>query len=138
MSDWVLFGVVPLLSVIVLAVATAIRLAHDDRAGARGVTSVASSRRWSARFARVFVTALLIGHVVMLAWPHLLLRWAGNLPRLLVLEALYGTVGVTATMAVAVALARRLRMATWSAGDIALLSVLTVTMTSGLGITIFH
>src|SRR5262245_3223519 len=104
MSDWVLFGVVPPLSVTVLAIATAMRLVRDDRPVARRVASVASRR--SSRFARVFVTALLIGHAFMLAWPQLLLRWAGDLPRLLVLEALYGGVGIVAAMAVGVALAR--------------------------------
>ena len=131
-----LFGIVPPLSVTVLTIVTVIRLVRDDRAVARKVASVASRR--STRFARVFVTALLIGHVFMLAWPQLLLRWAGDLPRLLVLETLYGGVGIVATMAVGVALALRLPMAKWSAGDVACLGVLTVTMTSGLGIAIFH
>jgi nitrate reductase gamma subunit len=137
MSDYALFSVVPLLALIVFTMAAALRLA--DRSSSiflRPASSMAGRRRWCTRMS---VAVIVLGHVVMIAWPAQLLSWIREPQRLLALEAVLVAAGVVAAGALVIAIRRRSRSTSgWSIGDVMFLSVLAIAITSGLALAIAH
>jgi nitrate reductase gamma subunit len=137
MSDNTLFGLVPLLSSIVFAIAAMFQLAR--RSLPTAVASPWSEMRHRRWYARVSVVAVVLVHVALIAWPTLLLYWIREPFRLLALEAVSFTAGGVATVALGLAIRRRLRSTTdWPIGDVVFLSALVLTMSSGLGLALVH
>jgi nitrate reductase gamma subunit len=137
MSDRALFFVMPLVSMAMLVVAATIRLARESSSTAIAPASPAlDHRRW---YRRLPISAALLGHVAMFAWPTQLLSWIRDPARLLALEAVSFTVGTVATLAVGLMIRRRFRStSSWPIGDVVFLSVLSIAMTSGLALAVVH
>jgi nitrate reductase gamma subunit len=137
MSDYTLFGVVPLLSMIVFVSAATFWLPRENASTAVPTVSPAiGQRRWYIR-GSIFVVAL--GHLAIFAWPTQLLIWIRAPARLLALEAVSFAAGTVATVAMVVMIQRRLRTTSrWPLGDVVFLGLLSITMTSGLGLALFH
>ncbi|HKE82923.1 MAG TPA: respiratory nitrate reductase subunit gamma [Vicinamibacterales bacterium] len=136
MSDYARWVVVPLVSMIVFAIAGTFSLSRGRSTAVPVALPAAGDRR---RYIRVSITAVVIGHIAMIAWPTQLLSWIRDPMRLVALEVVLFTTGTVATIALAVMIRRRLRATSgWPIGDVVFLSVLGLTMTSGLGLAFFH
>jgi len=136
MSDYARFVVVPLVSMIVFAIAGTFSLSRGRSTAVPAALPAAGHRR---RYIRVSITVAVLGHIAMIAWPTQLLSWIRDPIRLIALEAVLFTTGTVATVAVAVMIRRRLRATSaWPIGDVVFLSVLGLAMTSGLGLAVFH
>ena len=138
MSDQVLFVIMPLLSATALVVAGTWRLTREHSDAARAM-SATPARDGAGRYASTLIAAVLIGHVVMLAWPQRLLTWASTLSRLIALEAAYIALGVVATATLGVAIGRALRInGGRKVGDAMFTGVLLVTLVSGVGVAVLN
>ena len=136
MSDYSRFVVVPLVSMIVFAIAGTFSLSRGGSTAVAAALPAASHRR---QYIRVSIAAVVLGHVAMIAWPTQLLSWIRDPIRLIALEAVLFTTGTVATVAMAVMIRRWFRATSgWPIGDVLFLSVLGLTMTSGLGLAVFH
>jgi len=80
---------------------------------------------------------VLLGHVVMVAWPDQLLRWDRDL---MAFELAHFALGAAALVGVAAAVRHRVLRRTGGAGlvDAAFLGVLLLTVVSGLGIAVVY
>ena len=143
MSDHALFVVAPFVSILVLVVAATLRTRHDTSVSARSSPSSAPALRLAAKhpLPAIGFLGVLLGHVVMVAWPDQLLRWNRDLPRLIAFELALFTFGAAALAGVAAAIrCRILRRTAGGAGlmHAAFLGVLLLTIVSGLGIAIVY
>jgi len=128
MSDHALFAVAPFVSILVLVVAATLRTRHDTSVSARPSPSSAPALRLAAKhpLPAIGFLGVLLGHVVMVAWPDQLLRWNRDLPRLIAFELALFTFGAAALAGVAAAIRCRV------------LRRLLLTIVSGLGIAIVY
>jgi nitrate reductase gamma subunit len=143
MNDHALFAVAPLVSIVVLVVAVTLRFVHDHSVRMRPLPSVSAARRAVGRhwLPAIGFFGVLLGHVVMVAWPNQLLSWGRDLPRLVAFELALFMLGVAALVGVGAAIRRRvLRRIGDGAGlaDAAFVGVLLLTVVSGLGIAVFY
>jgi nitrate reductase gamma subunit len=139
MSDQALFTIAPLVSLVVLLVGATLRMRHEI--ARRLVVRAATPRRTLTRLLpAIAFLAVLLGHVVMLAWPNDVSRWSRDLPRLMTIELAFLALGMVALAGVADAARRLLRRSDGTAGlvDAACLGVLLLTMTSGIGIAVLY
>jgi len=140
MSDHALFAVAPFISIVVLAVAATFRAAHDPSVNVRRSLSSASVGWRAGRYGlpAIGFLGVLLGHVVMVAWPDQLLRWDRDL---MAFELAHFALGAAAFVGVAAAVRHRvLRRTGNGAGlvDAAFLGVLLLTVVSGLGIAVVY
>ena len=141
MSDHALFGVAPFVSVVILVVAATVRALHHSPVSAG--PSLAVGRRLAAKhpLAAIGLLGVLLGHVVMIAWPDQLLTWNRNVSRLIAFElALFG-LGAAALVGIVAAIRRHVLRRTAdgsSAADAAFLAAVLLTFVSGLGIALVY
>jgi len=143
MSDHTLFAVAPFVSIVVLAVAAALRARHYDWAGVGPAPPLAPMRRGFARqrLLAIGFLGVLAGHVVMLAWPDQLLRWNRDFSRLVAFELAHFALGACALVGVGAAIRRRVLQRTANGARVveaAFLGVLLLTLVSGLGVAVVY
>jgi nitrate reductase gamma subunit len=139
MSDRALFTVAPLVSVVVLLVGATLRMQHES-AWQRQTTAAARRRTGTRLLAAIALLGVLLGHVVMFAWPNEVLRWSRDMSRLMGIELALLALGAVALVGVADAARRLLQRADREATliDAACLGVLLLTLISGLGTAVFY
>ena len=84
---------------------------------------------------------MLLGHVVMVAWPDQLLRWSRSLPRLVTFELALVALGVAALAGIGAAVWRRVlrpNAGGASLADAAFLGVLILALVTGLGVALVY
>ena len=143
MSDHALFVVAPFVSIAVLVVGVTLRVLDEGARSSARTASMARADRPAARFRlpTIALIGVLLGHVVMFAWPSALLAWSRNLSRLMAVEFALFVLGVVALAGAADAVRRRVfQRADTSAGhvDAAFLGALVVTLVSGIGIAVVY
>jgi nitrate reductase gamma subunit len=82
---------------------------------------------------------VLLGHVVMVAWPDQLWRWTRDLPRLMAFELALVAPGAAALAGIGAAIWRRVLRPNANGAslvDMAFLGVLMLTLVSGLGVAL--
>jgi nitrate reductase gamma subunit len=143
MNDYALFTVAPLVSIVVLVGAVTLRSVHDRSVRVRPLPALSALRRGIGRHAlpAIGFLGVLLGHMVMFAWPEQLLRWGRDLSRLVAFELALFAFGVAALAGVGAAIRRRvLRRSGDGAGlaDAAFVGVLLLTVVSGLAIAVIY
>ena len=144
MSDYVLFILTPFASALVLAVRGTFLIIQKT-----SMPSATSGRSLAARADRTVwrmwslagLLGLVIGHLLLIAWPSGTLWWSRDMHRLISLEGALIVCGVTALISVARAVRRGVlqpNARSSGPGHAAFLGVLLVTMISGLGIAVFY
>jgi nitrate reductase gamma subunit len=141
MSDHALFAVAPFVSVVILVVAATVRALHHNPVSAR--PSLAVARRLATRhpLAAIGLLGVLLGHVVMIAWPDQLLTWNRNVSRLIAFELALFALGAAALVGIAAAIRRHVLRRTADGGsvaDAAFLAAVLLTFVSGLGIALVY
>jgi nitrate reductase gamma subunit len=139
MSDRALFAVAPLVSIVVLIVVAAIRARHDRSLSTP--PSPAAAPRAAGRLAlpAIGFVGLLLGHVVMIAWPEQLLTWNRDMSRLITFELAHFVLGAAAIAGIGATIWRRVLWRTESGAglaDTAFLSVLFLALASGLAVAV--
>jgi nitrate reductase gamma subunit len=141
-SDSHLFAVAPVAAFVMLAVAATLRLLYDDSLRARPSRLLRAVRRTSLRhpLPAVGFAGVLLAHVVMVALPDQLLAWNRDFFRLITFESVHFALGAAATLGVAIAFWRRVLRRHVSGGlfDVAFLSVLLLTLSSGLAVALLY
>jgi nitrate reductase gamma subunit len=139
MSDQALFTIAPLISIVILLVGATLRMTD---ASARPLVVGAAARRPTGTrlLTAIAFLAVLVGHVVMFAWPNGVSRWSRDLSRLMAIELAFLALGAVALVGVANAARRLLRRGDGGASivDAACLGVLLLTMASGLAVAVFY
>jgi nitrate reductase gamma subunit len=139
MSDQALFTIAPLVSIVVLVVGATLRMPLE---GARPLAVRAAARRLTGArlLPAIAFVAVLIGHLVLFAWPNGVSRWSRDLSRLMAIEVAFLALAAIALAGVADLARRLLRRTDSGAGfaDAACLGVLLLTMTSGIAVAVFY
>src|SRR5262245_9986731 len=142
MSERALFVVAPLVSIVVLIVTAAVRwrLDHAVSVGDSPTMIAARRRPFIDRVPAIGFYGLLVGHVIIVAWPDQLLRWSRNLYRLMAFELTLFALGMMALAGVVIGARRRLLQTddTGSVAETAFIAVLLVTVVSGVAITVSY
>lgn len=141
MSEYALFVVAPYLAAASLVAGALSALL--DRSQRAELDAQAATARWLAGRHRVLALGLagvLLGHALILAWPHHLARWAQPLERLFVVEASLFLLGVAAFAGLMVAIARQVPRGRRqvSVVDVTFVGVLLVVVVSGLAIPVLY
>jgi nitrate reductase gamma subunit len=141
-SDSQLFAVAPFAAFAMLAAAATLRLLHDDSLSARPSRPPGAAHRTPLRrtLPTIGFAGVLLAHVVMVALPDQLLAWNRAFLRLITFESAHFALGAAATIGVFVALWRRVLRRSVSGGtfDVAFLSVLLLTLASGLAVALLY
>jgi nitrate reductase gamma subunit len=142
-SDHALFVVAPFVSIVVLVVSAMLRTRHESSVGVRPSPSSPAGSRVAGRhrLPAIGFLGVLMGHVVMVAWPDQLARWNRDLPRLITFELALFTLGIAALAGVGAAVWRGVLRRTDDGTrlvDAAFLGALLLTLVSGLGIAVFY
>jgi nitrate reductase gamma subunit len=141
-SSHTLFAVVPYVAAGSLVVLTLLRLAAIGRGDGRQERGLALRVLRGNRLWRVGLAGTLAGHVAVLLFPQLVLRWTASLPRLLAFEVIWFLFGVAAAAGLVRVLNAHLRQHTLrsvrSLADGVVLGLLTVTIGSGLAMAVLH
>lgn len=143
MRDSELFAVAPFASFVMLAVAATLRLLYDGSLSARPSRPPGPVQRTPLRHAlpAIGFAGVLLAHVVMVALPDQLLTWNRDFSRLLTFESAHFVCGAAATVGVAAAAWRRVLRRNDSGAallDAAFLSVLLLTLASGLAVALLY
>lgn len=143
MSDHARFAVAPLVCIVVLIAAATLRALHDHSTSERPSWSFAAAYRAAGRHPvpTIGFLGVLLGHVVLVAWPDQVLRWSRSLPRLMAFELALVGLGTAALAGVAAVIRRRVLARTAhgaSLADTAFLGVLLLTLVSGLGVAVAY
>jgi nitrate reductase gamma subunit len=137
-----LFAVVPYVAAGVLVALTLLRLAAIGRSDDRQERGLALRVLRGNRLWRVGLAGTLAGHVAVLLFPQMVLRWTASLPRLLAFEILWFLFAVAAAAGLVRVLNAHLRQHTLrsvrSLADGVVLGLLTVAIGSGLSMAVFH
>jgi nitrate reductase gamma subunit len=146
MSDHALFVVAPFVSIVVLAVlvvAAMLGTRHEIPVSVRPSAASPTGPRRPGRHPLLTIGLLgvLMGHVVMAAWPGEVARWTQDLPRLITFELALFALGLAALAGVAAAAWRGVLRRTDDGArvvDAAFLGVLLLALVSGLGVAVVY
>ena len=144
MSDHALFAVAPYVAAVCLAVVMLLR--YRIARGRGRLTAVEASltrelfggqRAWS-----LGIAGLAVAHLILLAFPGLVLAWNQSLARLIVLEVVFFAFGVIALVGLLHLIVAHVRNPAARAGssvaDTAFLGLLVVEIVSGLGLAVLY
>lgn len=142
MTPHTLFAVAPYAAAGSLAALTLLRFAAIRRGEGRRERGVALRVFRGNRLWRLGLAGTLAGHVAVLFFPQMVLRWTASLPRLIAFEVASFVFGLAAATGLVKMLAIHLRQRTVRSvrfvADGVVLGLLTVAIGSGLGIAAAH
>jgi nitrate reductase gamma subunit len=143
MSDHALFAVTPYLASLFLVAVTLLRYLLARQRGGLSAGDAATSRALLGghRAWRIGVGGLAAGHLVLLAFPGMVLAWNQSLARLIALEVVLFACGVLALVGLLDLVVRHLGRSTLSRGslaDTAFLGLLLVAVASGLCLAVLY
>jgi nitrate reductase gamma subunit len=137
-----LFGVAPYAAAATLAALTLVRFAAVRRGRAQRELGVTLRVFRGNRLWRLGLAGTLASHVAVLFFPQPLLRFTASLPRLVAFEVASALFGLAAAAGLGAVLARHLRQRTVVSArfvaDGVVLGLLTVSIVSGLTLTVAH
>jgi nitrate reductase gamma subunit len=137
-----LFAVAPYVAAGSLVTLTLLRLAAIGRGDGRQERGLALRVLRGNRLWRVGLAGTLAGHVAVLLFPQMVLRWTASLPRLIAFEVVLFLFAVAAAAGLVGMLNAHLRQHTLrsvrSLADGVVLGLLTVTIGSGLSLVVVH
>ena len=142
MNSNTLFAVVPYVAAGALVALTLLRLSAIRRGAGRQERGLALRVLRGNRLWRIGLAGTLAGHVAVLLFPQLVLRWTASLPRLIAFEVISFLFGVAAAVGLVQMLSAHLRQHTLrsvrSLADGVVLGLLTVAIGSGLAMAALH
>jgi nitrate reductase gamma subunit len=143
MSDRGLFVIAPFVSVVLLAIAATFRVGQNGPAVVQPTRSPPAPRSlaFKRRLSALGFVGVLLGHVIMVAWPEQLLKWNRDLSRLVTFEVVLFVFAAASFVAVSAAIRRRVLWPTADAAslaDAAFFGVLLVVVASGLGVAVTY